>query len=396
MRNICLYPHPSSRNHGCEAIAICTDEIIKKSLPESSISLAIKYEWSDERAGTKLVEQFVDNSILCTLPALKRFSVEWFEYQLLKKVIHKDKSVDILANHFYRHNRALVENNDIFFSIGGDNYCYGRPTGLYAIHKAISDREKKSILYGCSIEPSVIDEEMLTDLKKYSLIVCRESITFNALIQKGLNNAVIFPDPAFTLKKSDKTKVELPENTIGINVSPMILEYSSNANLVYAAFLHLMEYILKNTNYNIALIPHVTAETTDDRKPLKKLYKDLNENKRIIFIDDMDCTELKNVISQCRFFIGARTHATIAAYSTCVPTLVCGYSVKAKGIATDLFGTYENYVIPVQSLDEKKQLLDAFLWMEKHEEDIKEHLQNTMPKYIEKAFEIGKVIADEF
>ena len=49
-------------------------------------------------------------------------------------------------------------------------------------------------------------------------------------------------------------------------------------------------------------------------------------------------------------FIGARTHATIAAYSSCVPTLVVGYSIKARGIAKDLFGTDEGYVLPVQAL----------------------------------------------
>ena len=109
----------------------------------------------------------------------------------------------------------------------------------------------------------------------------------------------------------------------------------------------------------------------------------------------MDCKELKNIISQCRFFIGARTHATIAAYSTCVPTLVCGYSVKAKGIAKDLFGSYENYVIPVQTINNEKQLIDAFLWMEKNEESIRDRLETIMPDYIDKAYEAGKVILNE-
>lgn len=55
-------------------------------------------------------------------------------------------------------------------------------------------------------------------------------------------------------------------------------------------------------------------------------------------------------------FIGARTHATIAAYSSLVPTLVVGYSVKARGIARDLFGTEKNYVLPVQLLRKEEDL----------------------------------------
>ena len=66
--------------------------------------------------------------------------------------------------------------------------------------------------------------------------------------------------------------------------------------------------------------------------------------------------ELKGYIARCRFFVGARTHATIAAYSSCVPTLVLGYSVKSRGIARDLFGNEENYVLPVQSLQEPDEL----------------------------------------
>ena len=70
--------------------------------------------------------------------------------------------------------------------------------------------------------------------------------------------------------------------------------------------------------------------------------------------------ELKGYIARCRFFIGARTHSTIAAYSSGVPTLVLGYSVKSKGIAKDLFGTYENYVLTVQQLKEYSELGRAF------------------------------------
>ena len=81
----------------------------------------------------------------------------------------------------------------------------------------------------------------------------------------------------------------------------------------------------------------------------------------------------------------ARTHASIAAYSTCVPTLVVGYSVKAKGIAKDIFGTYDNYVIPVQSLQNKEDLTTSFKWLQENETSIKNHLNNFIPEYCERA-----------
>ena len=104
--------------------------------------------------------------------------------------------------------------------------------------------------------------------------------------------------------------------------------------------------------------------------------------------------QLKYIISQCRLFIGARTHATIAAYSTCVPTLVIGYSVKSRGIATDLFEIEENYVVPIQTIKSVRELISAFDWLEANANTIKQHLQSVIPAYQEKA-RMGKIYLDE-
>ena len=109
-------------------------------------------------------------------------------------------------------------------------------------------------------------------------------------------------------------------------------------------------------------------------------------------IEDHDCQQLKGYIASCRLFIGARTHATIAAYSSCVPTLVVGYSVKARGIAKDLFGTEEQYVLPVQKLQEPEELLQAFRWLLQNEDMQRNHLTEIMPGYIERAKEAGELI----
>ena len=102
-------------------------------------------------------------------------------------------------------------------------------------------------------------------------------------------------------------------------------------------------------------------------------------------VTDRSCTELKYLISNCRFFLGARTHATIAAYSTGVPTLVLGYSVKSRGIARDLFGTEEGYVLPVQKLTRPEELTKAFLRLMDQEEQIRSHLAAILPGYKERA-----------
>ena len=109
-------------------------------------------------------------------------------------------------------------------------------------------------------------------------------------------------------------------------------------------------------------------------------------------VEDHNCMELKGIISRCCFFVGARTHATIAAYSTGVPTLVVGYSVKARGIARDLFSTEEGYVLPVQQMKERGELPRAFAKLYQQRDEIKKHLEETIPGCLSRADEARKAL----
>ena len=142
----------------------------------------------------------------------------------------------------------------------------------------------------------------------------------------------------------------------------------------------------------VALIPHVVWSHNDDRKPLSQLYEMFKDTGRVVMIEDHNAEELKGYIARCRFMVVARTHASIAAYSTQVPTLVVGYSVKARGIAKDIFGTEENYVIPVQSLKTDDELVKGFCWLMAHEADIKEHYAEVMPEYVNRVYQIKDIL----
>ena len=104
---------------------------------------------------------------------------------------------------------------------------------------------------------------------------------------------------------------------------------------------------------------------------------------------DLNAPQIKGYISRCRFFVGARTHATIAAYSTGVPTLVLGYSVKARGIARDLFGNEQGLVLPVQDLTEPRLLVRLFAGLQQRETALRAHLAAVLPGYIRAAREAG-------
>lgn len=238
-------------------------------------------------------------------------------------------------------------------------------------------------MWGCSVEPELVKlPKMRADLQRYCLVVARESITYEAIKQAGVN-AILAPDPAFFMKAEPcqmDTRLTAG-NVIGINASPHILKCAGDDKVAYNNYKELIRYILTETDAYVALIPHVIWESNDDRKVLRKLHEDFDCNSRLILVEDHTAPELKYIISKCRFFVGARTHATIAAYSSCVPTLVVGYSVKARGIARDLFGTENGYVLPVQELTESGQLTGAFRELYASREAITQHLRDTLPTY---------------
>ena len=405
-----VYMHAGSGNHGCEAIVNSLCHMIKE-----KVKLVSYFGEEDERYSLKE---------LCEIRGERRFEnhkaahVLYYGYRKLTG----DKESFIR----YRYGEVFKkEAAPLAISIGGDNYCYENMLGdLRLANSAFNRRGTRTVLLGCSIEPELLKrKEIAEDLRKYHTIIARESITYEALKEafgktskeisektdKGMAEAVsggcpevlCFPDPAFTLMAKE---LPLPEgfalgNTVGINVSPMIQDNEKKSGVTMENHKELISFIIQNTDMQITLIPHVVWERNDDRGPLHELYRAFADTGRVAEIGDGGCEELKGFIGRCRFFVGARTHATIAAYSMGVPTLVVGYSVKARGIARDLFGTEENYVLPVQSLEKKDDLTKGFQWLLSHEKEVGEKLGEVMPGYKKRALETGKEVDrlwDEF
>lgn len=392
MGKIIFYMHSGSKNHGCEALA----RTIRENIKDKDVELCSNNPKEDIEY--KLNQNF---NKLISKKQIRKYSII--------NILHKGvslitKNKDLYYKKLYKDLLKEIEQGDLAISIGGDTYCYeGIPQILAFLNKEINKKNVNTALVGCSIEPEILKrKEIIEDLKTYSLICARETITYNALLEAGINkNTKLIPDSAFTLKTANK---KLPNNfiegkTIGINVSPLIQRLENGNNITYQNYLELIKYILENTDNNIALIPHVVWDNNNDLEPLTKLYNEFKDTNRLVLIKDCNCMELKGYISKCRLFVGARTHATIAAYSSNVPTLVVGYSVKAKGIAKDIFGTYENYVLPVQTLKEKNDLIKAFNWLEQNEEKIRDTLKLVMPDYKKEVskleLEIAKLIGEK-
>ena len=104
--------------------------------------------------------------------------------------------------------------------------------------------------------------------------------------------------------------------------------------------------------------------------------------------------QLKGCIGQLKALVTARTHASIAGYSSGVPTLVIGYSVKARGIARDLFGDEAGHLIPVQELGSEQELIAAYDALIGRAQEERALLQRRIPEYTAGRAELVKRIME--
>lgn len=370
-----LFGHGGSGNHGCEAIVRSTAKLFSDHLCE-----LYSFRPNEDR--------FYQLDTVCDIIDSRRVKVNKISAGFLRSYITLKFKHDSMPLDWYFEKclfSQISSPNRVALSIGGDNYCYSKigATRYQRYRQMLQARHSKTVLWGGSIEPALIDAEMRDDLVSYDLIVARESITFTAMKDIGAN-VILAPDPAFTLERRPGTYPYHLGNRpyIGLNVSPLVQGLEKGDDITLENYRLLLRWILQNTDRDIALIPHVVWPSSDDRVPLGQLYEEFKDTGRVFMVEDQNCMQLKDIISGCEFFVGARTHATIAAYSTRVPTLVVGYSVKARGIARDLFGTEEGYVLPVQQLKEKEDLTEAFKVLYARKDEIRNHLTDTMPGYI--------------
>ena len=359
-------------NRGCEAIVRGTIEVLG---PENLCLATFAPEQNRPMAREIGVQMLVY--------AGYKTSIHRYACATMRRVFKKSL---FGFSHIQRNLFEEMTGDDVCLNIGGDTYCYNRPTISLALNKYTTKKNIKTILWCCSIEKDKIQGELYRDLSSYNYIFAREPITVRNLLEQGIAEEKIVKvcDPAFFLKTKE---VPLPENfvvgnTVGINLSDCVVYGKYKA--AYENTKVLIDWILKETDMSICLVPHVYSiadEEHHDYPILKRLYNEINSDRVSLIDKEYDCEQLKYIISNCKYFLGARTHSTIAAYSSKIPTLVVGYSVKSKGIAEELFGTYENYVLPFDNLESDYEILNAFKLLIENEDAIRQRYEEFLPSY---------------
>ncbi len=296
-----------------------------------------------------------------------------------------------------------VRDADFVIVTGADNYDYGKDNSyMRRINDEIFKTTKaKTILFDCSLSEDNLTTETIQDMSRFDYITVRESKT-KELFERMFEEKKIwyYPDPAFVMPIE---KCELPygfrdQNTVGINISNLIMGKRVGApeDIVIANYKRVVDYILKETDYDVLLLQHVMNNGFDMEAELK-LYNGYEKEPRvsILLAESINAMQIKYIISKLAFLLTARTHASIAAYSMAVPTFVVGYSVKSVGIAEDIFGDWEKHVVKVKSLSDNEDLLKKMLYSWESRDLIKRRLITAMPDYKRKAMQFGELLMEK-
>lgn len=377
-----LFNHVGSFNHGCEAIVRGTVNIISNADPKAEFILSSFNPETDHCIKAVEKRTFATRTLTFCEKIISAFCI---------KLCHSE---EYALKKMYSDMVAQAQDCDICLSVGGDTYCYGDNHGIQVLTRELKKSGKKVVLWGASIGEEDLNEDKLKSLEDFDAIFARESLTCDLLKNKNANqNIFLNPDPAFCMERENVEAIEgfAKENTLGLNVSPLVEGYNPQITQVTRDFI---KYILENTTLKILLIPHVVEKGNNDYEYMVTFYEEFKNSGRIAILSpDLNAKQYKGYIANTRFFIGARTHATIAAYSSGVPTAVLGYSVKSRGIAKDLFGE-EKYVLNSRTLTDVQPLIDTLNSLIENEREIKETLMKKIPLHLRDAMQMGDKLTE--
>ncbi len=223
--------------------------------------------------------------------------------------------------------------------------------------------------------------------------------------EPGDSRVILCPDVAFSLASIPPKQVEIdppiesshPPCLIGVNVSGLLyMGGYTHDNMFglqcdYPTFcIELIKRLASRPNTRVLLIPHTfpsDPHLENDQESCRKIWESVRQtdvaNKVHLLKGTYDQSEIKAVIGQCNFFLGARMHACIAAISQGIPCVGLAYSRKFLGV----FETagVQNMVLDMRSLS-LDELINACLQLFESRQETAEILSQAIPQVKQKLY----------
>lgn len=393
--NVLLVGNGPYQNRGCEAITRGTLQIIRRSFaPAAPRFISIPFNLQQRTARED------DPGIVHRPISIKRYTPIWFVQNSLRAVRSKRTWMPEMGR--YIRDAAAV------LALGGDNYTMDYRASL-RVHLSLLDyvraHQRPMVIWGASMGPfdkrgPDYERQVLNTLRMVDAIFVREGITADYLARHGVErNVRRVADPAFVMEPQApdpaRLGVTLPADAIGFNFSPLMARFVAEGDLERCTTLvrECVRELIQRLDRPVILVPHVFTDHSNDFTLLQAVAAPLQAQGLPVTLlpPTLSAAEIKWVISRLACFAGARTHATIAAFSSAVPTLSFAYSTKARGLNRDLFG-HEEFVLPPDQItpEATTRIIQRLL---AEQRSIRAHLEQTLPQVREQAFLAGTYLA---
>lgn len=330
-------------NRGCTALAITMLHILQELLSGADIDYKIYLTDSRQKPDTKYRYKIGNLDITyytCEYPK----SLNW-KYNLISKcksLLGKNEA------------EKIFQKADYILDIGqGDSFSdiYGkfRFESIDLIHKIARSYKKPYCILPQTIGPykdkaikqcadkSIADATlcMARDKQSYDYVTC------NVPAQKTIKEYI---DVAFFMPY-EKIEQNKEYTHIGLNVSALLWNggYTRDNQFELRAdyqdvIRSTIDLFLSMPRTKVHLIPHVVVSERhleNDYGVSYDLWREYNNENLLIAPFALGPIEIKSYIAGMDFFIGARMHSTIGAFSAQVPVLPMAYSRKFNGLFID-------------------------------------------------------------
>ncbi|MBN1420388.1 MAG: polysaccharide pyruvyl transferase family protein [Planctomycetes bacterium] len=391
-------------NRGCEAIVRGTVDLLTQRFPHARFIISSSAE-SDAVDGRAEEDPRIEHRAprAEATAGIRRFSPRWWTHRVLLRPFPR-----FTYRHMHSVQLEAMAEADCALEVGGDMYSldYGAPDWLLELDRVLFSTGKPLVLWGASVGPFSANPDVLRKmrrhLKRFTRILARETETFAYLSSLGIErNVRLVADPAFLMEPrrpalDDGLARFIEAGPIGVNLSFFAGRFRRSGN--ETSWLDMARALIaglaRSNPGPILLVPHVFIPEEGDHIFLSRVAEGLGAwGERIAILPDtLSASELKWAISRTRVFVGARTHSTIAALSSGVPTLSIAYSLKARGINKDIFGHFDWY-LPVTELT-PAVLIEKVSRLLEREEEVRGQLAETIPRIQEKSRAAADCLAE--
>jgi polysaccharide pyruvyl transferase WcaK-like protein len=350
-------------NRGCEGIVRGTVTILRNYFEDPQFIAVTSYK-SDEQFRQQR-EHETDRAIVHEKihKSYKTADPLWFAINALR-ILYPSS----LRHIYYKDLKRYLRRAEAVLALGGDNYSLDYTSGPLWLTKgpvvctelddlAVSNK-KPLVIWGASVGPfsksPYFERYMARHLRKVH-IFARESATVEYLAGLGLkDNVHHVADPAFVMAPEQPTEsLDIPNESIGLNLSPLMARFVTDGNIEQwmDVSADIINRLVERASRPVYLIPHVVGGLyNDDHKFFSGVLKRKIDRHDLVTLiaPTFNAARTKWIIGRMAVFAGARTHSTIAALSSNVPTVSFSYSIKARGISRDVYGHTDYCIAPGQ------------------------------------------------